>query len=249
MSDALNIKPGEQQPVTLSNNPEADAAALAAAEAAEKAAAAGGANGGDEIAAAAKAAEDAAAAEKAAADKAAADAKAAAEAAGADAGKVDFAKYSSELTSAGALSEASYAELAAKGFDKATVDTYVSGLQAKAQLEVVNIKAKVGGEEGWNAMAAWALSALSDAELEAFNQSTSTGTVEQRSLAVQGLYARFQAAEGSEPSLVNGSKPAAGGEVFESNQQAVVAMRDPRYKNDPAFRAAVQAKLARSNVL
>ena len=67
-------------------------------------------------------------------------------------------------------------------------------------------------------------------------------------LAAQGLHARYVAANGAEPALVTGATAGQSGDVFSSTAQLVEAMRDPRYAADPAYRATVEAKLARSSI-
>jgi hypothetical protein len=69
-------------------------------------------------------------------------------------------------------------------------------------------------------------------------------------LAVAGVYQKFSAARPTEPKLFSGStSQATTGEAYESVAQLTKDMATPEYKSDPAFRAKVQAKLARSNIL
>ena len=173
----------------------------------------------------------------------------AAAAAAASAG-LDMAALNTEFRTTGALSEASYAALAGKGFDKATVDGYVAGQQALATAFQAEVKgATPGGAEKYAEMVKWAASNLSAAEIDAFNTSMNTSNTEQAKLLVAGLGVRFSAAVGSEPALIGGRASAASGDVFESIAQMKVAMGNPLYKSDPAFRKAVQEKLGRSSIL
>ena len=98
-------------------------------------------------------------------------------------------------------------------------------------------------------MVTWAKANLTAAEINAYNAAVSSGNLDQAKLAVLGLSAKFSKANGSEPRLVQGRTTSASGDVFESTAQLTEAMRDPRYRNDTAFRAKVQSKLARSNIL
>lgn len=160
-----------------------------------------------------------------------------------------YEDFSAELARDGKLSPESYDKLAKVGFDKAMVDSYVAGQDALAQQFSTSIKAEIGGDDAYAEMVAWAKVNLSPSEIEVFNQAVSTGNADQAKLAVLGLNARFNKANGVEPRLIQG-RPAgsANEDVFESYSQLTNAMRDPRYKNDPAYRAKVQAKLARSNL-
>ena len=162
---------------------------------------------------------------------------------------LDLSTFTAEFNVKGELSAESYAKLAAAGFDKGIVDNYINGQKAvMAQYETA-VVSEVGGSEKYSEMVAWAKANMPDAEINAYNAAVSSGDVAQAKLAVLGLSAKFQKAVGSEPRLVQGRTNSASGDVFESTAQLTEAMRDPRYAKDPAYRAKVQAKLARSNVL
>lgn len=162
---------------------------------------------------------------------------------------LDFSEFNAEFSTKGELSAESYAKLAAAGFDKQIVDNYINGQKAvMAQYETA-VTSEVGGSEKYSEIVSWAKANLSDAEINAYNAAVSSGDLAQAKLAVLGLSAKFSKAVGSEPRLVQGRTNSASEDVFESTAQLTEAMRDPRYRNDPAFRAKVQAKLARSNIL
>ena len=162
---------------------------------------------------------------------------------------LDLSTFTAEFNAKGELSAESYAKLAAAGFDKDIVDNYINGQKAvMAQYETA-VLAEVGGSEKYSEMVTWAKANMTDAEINAYNAAVSSGDVAQAKLAVLGLSAKFQKAVGSEPRLVQGRTSSASEDVFESTAQLTEAMRDPRYAKDPAYRAKVQAKLARSTIL
>lgn len=162
---------------------------------------------------------------------------------------LDLSTFTAEFNAKGELSAESYAKLATAGFDKGIVDNYINGQKAvRAQYETA-VVSEVGGSEKYSEMATWAKANMSDAEINAYNAAVSSGDEAQAKLAVLGLSAKFQKAVGSEPRLVQGRTNSASEDVFESTAQLTESMRDPRYAKDPAYRAKVQAKLARSNVL
>lgn len=163
---------------------------------------------------------------------------------------LDLKDFSAEFSQKGELSAESYERLQKAGFDKSLVDQYIAGQQAIAAQYETSIKAEVGGPEKFSAMTDWAKVNLSPAEIETFNSQVSSGNIDQAKLAVLGLSAKYQNAVGSDPQrLLGGQGDGAGADVFESMAQVTEAMRDPRYKNDPAYRSKVQAKLGRSNVI
>lgn len=162
---------------------------------------------------------------------------------------LDLSTFTAEFNAKGELSADSYAKLAAAGFDKGIVDNYINGQKAVAAQYETSVVSEVGGSEKYSEIVTWAKANMTDAEINAYNAVVSSGDVTQAKLAVLGLSAKFSKANGSEPRLVQGRTTSASGDVFESTAQLTEAMRDPRYRNDPAFRAKVQSKLARSNIL
>jgi hypothetical protein len=72
----------------------------------------------------------------------------------------------------------------------------------------------------------------------------------QAKLAAAGMYQKFSASRPSEPNLFKGTTNAGqSSDVYESIAQMQKDMANPDYAKDPAFRARVERKLARSNIL
>lgn len=158
--------------------------------------------------------------------------------------------FSQEFAQKGELSAESYEKLAKAGYDKNLVDQFIEGQRARAAQFEGGIKAEVGGDEVYTDMVTWAKANLSPAEIDAYNTAVSSGNMDQAKLAALGLKMKFEKANGSDPQrLLGGDTTAQTSDVFESVAQLKEAMKDPRYKNDPAYRAKVQQKLGRSNVL
>ena len=67
-------------------------------------------------------------------------------------------------------------------------------------------------------------------------------------IAFQGLQRQYDEANGYEGRMLQGRAPSSSGEVFRSQAELVAAMGDPRYDNDPAYRADVVAKLNNSDL-
>lgn len=159
--------------------------------------------------------------------------------------------YVEEFAKSGALSEASYASLAAKGLPKDIVDSYISGQKAAADRALDNVMSAVGGKDTWAKVAKWAGENLPAAEIEAFNKIATGGDVEAAKLAAQGLRAKHVAAVGSPPAkILGGHLPTHANNVqpFSSQQEMIDAMRDPRYKSgDPAYHKVVEDRLMASN--
>jgi hypothetical protein len=161
---------------------------------------------------------------------------------------LDMGKFSTEFAEKGELTPESYAELEKAGLTKDIVDQYIEGQKARATQYESSVKAEVGGDEQYNQMVTWAKANMSPAEITAFNNAVGSGDVNQAKLAVLGLSTRYSSANGSDPKRTIGGGKAGAQDTFESTAQLTEAMRDPRYKSDPAYRAAVQNKLSRSTV-
>lgn len=153
-----------------------------------------------------------------------------------------------EYSEKGELSEKSYADLAKLGLDKNIVDGYIAGQKAIADNEVKMVHDTVGGEENYSKMVEWAKTNLSDNELEAFNSTLDTGTIDQVRFAVQAIASRAGISGEAKSEMIQGETETIP-DAFESVAQVTEAMNDPRYDKDPAYRASVEKKIARSSVI
>ena len=159
-------------------------------------------------------------------------------------GNIDLDKYSAEVTTTGVLSEASYAELQAKGLSKATVDKYIAGetaLNERARTEVLSV---VGGADAFASMQTWAATNLTADETTRFNAQVDANK-DSALMAVSWLAEKYRAANGNAPkNLIMGSGVAPASTGFASQAEVMEAMRDPRYYKDPAYAASVAKRLA-----
>lgn len=164
-----------------------------------------------------------------------------------EAAGVDFDALQEEYNQGG-LSEDAYTKLADAGFPKNLVDSWIKGQEAlnnDYQSSVHNI---VGGAESYGEMINWASDNLSESEIAAYDRAVDSGDLDMVKLAVSGLQSKYQAAEGSDPALIAGQSAPSSGGNYSSWAEVTQAMRDPRYKSDPAYRQSVTSKLERSNV-
>lgn len=158
---------------------------------------------------------------------------------------LNFEAMQKEFAETGALSEETYASLEKSGIPKAIVDGYIAGQMAAAEKFQNTIYQSVGGEEQYRRMTNWAASNLSDEEKAAFNKAV-VGSQGEAMLAVNGLRAAFERANGSTPKLVKGDGASGVSGGYESHQQVVEDMKNPLYRKDPAYRKAVEEKLRRT---
>lgn len=148
----------------------------------------------------------------------------------------------------GELKDETYEALAKAGISRELVDSFARGQAAIQDNESTEIKTAANGD--YDAMSEWAGTSLSDSEMDAFNEVVNNGTVDQAKLAVSGLYARYQAENGSsQPKLVTGNTTGTSTMPYQSMQEVSRAMKDPRYKSgDKAYHAEVDRRLAVSNI-
>ena len=156
-------------------------------------------------------------------------------------------RYTNEVQEHGDLTEDSYANFEAAGISRELVSEYVEGQKARAEMTRIETLAQVGGEEAYERMTEWALKELSDSEIDAYDSIMNTGDTNQINMAIRGLSARYQQANGA-PNLVSGiTGQSSGVNAFRSWAEVTSAMKDPRYQNDPAYQKDGQSRLSVSN--
>jgi hypothetical protein len=163
---------------------------------------------------------------------------------------LDLQTFSDEFFKSGSLSQESYDALEKAGYPRNYVDQFIEGQRARASLYESEVKSAVGGNNNFNEMVDWAKANLSVEEINAYNRAIDSGDMNQAKLAAAGMYQKFSASRPSEPNLFKGTTNAGqSSDVYESIAQMQKDMANPDYKKDPAFRARVERKLARSNIL
>jgi|10_taG_2_1085330.scaffolds.fasta_scaffold11315_4 hypothetical protein len=114
---------------------------------------------------------------------------------------------------------------------------------------VNEVKNYAGGEKVYQDVVNWAGENLNQGAIDAFDSIVGTGNVDAIKLAVNGLKAQYETANGYEGRMVTGKAPTATKDAFRSQAELVKAMSDKRYDNDPAYRQDVIEKLERSDNL
>ena len=109
------------------------------------------------------------------------------------------------------------------------------------------VKNAAGGEKEYGKIVQWARENYEQGDIDSFNNLVATGNVGAIKLAVAGLKAQYQDANGYEGKMYSGKPPATSKDVYRSQQEVIAAMEDPRYDRDPAYRQEVIEKLDRSD--
>ena len=116
-----------------------------------------------------------------------------------------------------------------------------------AQKDIDRIHKSVGGAEEYEKLTQWSTSNLTEGEINSFDKVLSSGDTDLIELAVAGIKAKYDNSNGYEGRMLSGKKTSPS-DVFKSQAHLVAAMADPRYDNDPAYRAEVVAKLDNSDL-
>lgn len=161
---------------------------------------------------------------------------------------------SKEWEDKGEISDATYDALAKAGLGRELVDTYIEGHKALQTSQEDQILGTIGGREQYNEIADWAREGLTDTQLDAYNKALEAGSVDQAKLAVDWLKDKYEAANGTNPALIQGRTQGSSSKPFESRAQVLSAMSErdeagkKKYEHDPAFRKEVERRLAISDI-
>ena len=160
---------------------------------------------------------------------------------------------SQEYAQEGKLSEETFEKLSQMD-SKDLLEAYMQIQSNPAQVEdftaeqVSDIQNFVGGEEQYNGLVGWAAENMPENFVQAFDNLINVGDPDMIKLAVVGMQAAFQEANGYEGRMLSGKPAQTQQDVFRSQAEVVAAMNDPRYDRDPAYRQDVFAKLERSDL-
>ena len=160
--------------------------------------------------------------------------------------------------SGGEVTDEMVSTLTNAGFSEKAVRSYFAGRASEqgydapaediTESQINEIKQSVGGDQTYANVVNWAKSSLDQEQTNAFDEVVNTGSVAAIKLAVAGLKAQYDNANGVEGRMVTGKAPTNSGDIFRSQAELVAAMNDPRYDRDPAYRQDVVEKLDRSNL-
>ena len=116
------------------------------------------------------------------------------------------------------------------------------------QEDVQQIQGLVGGEENYKNMMGWATQNVPEQEVTMYDAVMELGNPLAAYFAVQAMALKYQDQVGRDGQMIRGKAPKQTSDVFNSQQEMVQAMEDPRYNDDPAYREAILQKLERSNI-
>ena len=116
------------------------------------------------------------------------------------------------------------------------------------EAQVNQVQNAAGGEANWNQVTAWAQQNLPENQINAFDSVVDAGNAAAIGIAFRGIQSQYNDANGYEGRMLQGKPANSAGQTFRSQAELVSAMSDPRYDNDPAYRADVIQKLDQSDL-
>jgi hypothetical protein len=164
---------------------------------------------------------------------------------------LDMEALGAEWDTDGKLSDESYKALEAVGITPDMVELYAAGLEAQRSSTEAEMLAPLGGNrETYNEMISWAADELPESEIDSFNAVLETGNTPAIKLAVAELAQKYGNANGVEPkTILSGTPASTANSTYSSTADLMKDMQNPEYTKNPSFRAKVEAKLGRSNIL
>ena len=156
-------------------------------------------------------------------------------------------EYASKIAeSGGTITPEVYTELAAKGYSKDFVDTYVRGVQAQEVQAFESLTEGVGGVTAYNQAVEWAVNNFTPDQITNYNNALNHADENTAKILIGNLVMQAQAqVQPGQPLHTNNvtGKPANTG-GYETKSEYAKDANDSRYEFDPAYRAKVEAKLA-----
>jgi hypothetical protein len=155
-------------------------------------------------------------------------------------------EFSNEFLEKGKLSGESYSKLEKAGYPRIFVDRFINGVRAEAAQQEAAVFQITGGKDKFQQMKRWAYDNVPRDELLSINAAIQGPDVNLAIAAIRGLHAQFErsGAAGTTVDAEGFSARSDVGQPFRSEAEVTAAMRDPRYRDDPAYRESVAQRLA-----
>ena len=166
----------------------------------------------------------------------------------------DWDKWGYEMNTTGQLSEETVAEIKAKtNFSDRMISDYMTGQKAKMREAYGKASNIVGGQDKLGDIMKWAESSMSPEERLNINAGLASPGYEVvlRGLAAQYDHAMAQKPTANEPAPMPNRQPVAETQVstpaYTTQREFKADRNNPRYRTDPKFREAVEARMMRTD--
>ncbi|MER8640997.1 hypothetical protein [Mesorhizobium sp. M1252] len=166
---------------------------------------------------------------------------------------LDLSTVSQEYLDKGGLTDETYTKLDAAGYPKEMVDIYIEGLTNRLNATSNAAYEVTGGQEGYGEMIDWAIANLTEDEQGAFDRAVNSNNKATVLMAVKGLKATMDAVVKANASEEPAEQISKGGKTptttYESLDDYMADLNDPRYDTNETFRRKVMEKLDRSSIM
>ena len=161
---------------------------------------------------------------------------------------VDFAGLETEYMNNGSLSQQSYETLEKAGYPKAVVDGILAGWEAASTRFVNDVYALAGGQEEFARIQQFVSSQNQDV-INAFNATLDSENLMQIRMTLEGIKGQMVRQYGTQrPSIVGNAAPSVDRSGYESTDEMIKDMSDPRYQKDAKFTREVYRKVKYSKL-
>ena len=162
-----------------------------------------------------------------------------------------WATWQQELALNGDFSDTTRGQIkTAMNVDDAVVDTFIAGQKALRKEAYDSAATVVGDQQTLDTVLAWAGESLNDQERNELNLMLSGPSYKTALLGLKARYEQDMAnkPKNQEPSRIRSDNVADAQEApviepFRSRQEMNVAMNDPRYRSDPAYRQETELRI------
>lgn len=161
---------------------------------------------------------------------------------------VDWADLEKTYTETGELTETQLKALEQAGYPKSVVDAYIRGMEAEYDRLARHVVESAGGQEEFTKLQTFA--SQQNAEYKKmWNDTMNSGNVMAIQTMLRGIRADMvQTMGSSNPTIVGGSGAVSTNAGFNSKQEMVTAMADPRYGKDKAYTREIEQKVINSKL-
>lgn len=161
---------------------------------------------------------------------------------------VDFAGLENEYMNKGGLSQQSYETLEKAGYPKAVVDGMLAGWEAASTRFVNDVYSLAGGQEEFARIQQFVSSQNQDV-INAFNATLDSENLMQIRMTLEGIKGQMVKQYGTQrPSIVGNATPSVDRSGYESTDEMIKDMSDPRYQKDAKFTREVYRKVKYSKL-
>jgi hypothetical protein len=164
--------------------------------------------------------------------------------------KIDYREMiSKHIEEEGGLTDDDFKSMESQGLDK---DHFLMMAEAQKTIMLKNndtLYAFVGGRDNYESLKTFANEHLSEGEIQGYNSALRSGNMKLAEMAVLGLNAMAERERGRAPQerlTADGGAQGSNDQAYSDQQSLIKDMNSRQYRNDPAFKATVDARRAKS---